>query len=84
VGPTWVYIATDLTPYLLSIAAAFPLAAPGSTPTERPLRSAPARYSSPRPIMGLVGDYFEVGGILVSDGLARVRTRPGLRRPEVR
>jgi hypothetical protein len=74
-GSDLVYIATDLTPYLLSIAAAFPL-----------LRRARHRQSAlsfgagavlvAAPIMGLVGDYFEVGGILVSDGLARVRTAP--------
>jgi hypothetical protein len=70
-GSDLVYIATDLTPYLLSIAAAFPL-----------LRRARLRRSAlsfgagavlvAAPIMGLVGDYFEVAGILVSDGLVRL------------
>ena len=74
-GSDLVYIATDLAPYLLSIAAAFPL-----------LRRARRRQSAlsfgagavlvAAPIMGLVGDYFEVAGILVSDGLTRLRTVP--------
>ena len=74
-GSDLVYIATDLAPYLLSIAAAFPL-----------LRRARRRRSAlsfgagavlvAAPIMGLVGDYFEVAGILVSDGLTWLRTAP--------
>ena len=66
----FVYLFTDLAPYLLSLAS-FSL-----------LRSARRRRSAllfglgavlvAAPLMGLVGDYFEMAGILVSDALVGI------------
>ena len=64
-GSDLVYLATDLAPYLLTLLGAFPL-----------LRAARARASAlllgpgvvltAAPVLSLVGDYYEIGSILVS------------------
>ena len=66
------YLATDLAPYLLTIVAAFPLLR-----LARRHRSAllfgPGLVLAAAPLMGLTGDYYEMGSILVSAGLGMPR-----------
>jgi len=72
-GSDLTYLATDIAPYLLTIIGAVPLLS-----LARRRRSAilfgPGFVLIAAPLMSLVGDYFEMAGILVSRALAGITT----------
>ncbi len=69
-GSDFVYLATDLAPYLLSLVSFSILRS--ARRRRRALLFGLGTVLVAAPLMGLVGDYFEMGGILVSDALVGV------------
>ena len=71
-GSDFVYLATDATPYLLTLLGGFPLLRAAAR-RQSPLLFGPATVLLAAPALGLIGDFYEMGSILVSRALALAR-----------
>ena len=64
-GSDWTYLATDVAPYFLTLMFAFPLLVVARR-RRSPMLFGPGAVLLAAPVMGMVGDFYEIGSILVS------------------